>query len=286
MYVELPDEDSAEGKCGRLLKSMYGTRDAAQNWEEHYSMVHKDIGFEQGRASSCVFRHKQRDIIVVIHGDDFTALGHEKDLDWYREQIQNKMSTKVKGRLGPADKDLKTMRVLNRVVEWQEHNIRYEADQRHAEIICKELGLNKGSKGVVTPGVKASSSTEEDEDLDEEQATRYRALTARANYLAQDRADIQFATKELCREMSIPKMRSWEALKRLGRYLLDNPRSVLYFRRQGNMGHIETWVDTDYAGCLRTRKSTSGGMVRLGRHTITHWSSTQKIISLPSGEAE
>ena len=31
--VKLPEEDSEEGMCGRLLKAMYGTRDAAQNWE-------------------------------------------------------------------------------------------------------------------------------------------------------------------------------------------------------------------------------------------------------------
>ena len=33
MYVELPPEDAQEGMCGILDKSMYGTRDAAQNWE-------------------------------------------------------------------------------------------------------------------------------------------------------------------------------------------------------------------------------------------------------------
>ena len=102
VFVQLPEEDAEEGMCGRLNKSMYGTRDAAQNWEEHYSQAHLDMGFEQGTASTCVFRHKDRGVRVVIHGDDFTALGYEKDLDWYREQIQSKMDTKVKGRLGPG----------------------------------------------------------------------------------------------------------------------------------------------------------------------------------------
>ena len=31
VYVSLPPEDWEEGKCGRLQKAMYGTRDAAQN---------------------------------------------------------------------------------------------------------------------------------------------------------------------------------------------------------------------------------------------------------------
>ena len=79
--MELPEEDAQEGMCGRLNKSMYGTRDAAQHWEEHYSQAHQEIGFEQGMASTCVFVHKTRNIVVVIHGDDFTALGYDKDLD-------------------------------------------------------------------------------------------------------------------------------------------------------------------------------------------------------------
>ena len=85
---------------GKLIKSMYGTRDAAQNWEEHYSNVHLEIGFQQGLSSTCVFRHRERNVTVVIHGDDFTALGKEKDLDWYRKLIKDRLSTKVKGRFG------------------------------------------------------------------------------------------------------------------------------------------------------------------------------------------
>ena len=67
------------------------------------------------------------------------------------------MSTKVKGRLGPGPNNQKIMRVLNRIVEWTDRGIRYEADQRHAEIICRELGYNDNTKGVVTPGLKLES---------------------------------------------------------------------------------------------------------------------------------
>ena len=33
VYVALPDEDKETGMCAKLIKSMYGTRDAAPNWE-------------------------------------------------------------------------------------------------------------------------------------------------------------------------------------------------------------------------------------------------------------
>ena len=182
------------------------------------------------------------------------------------------LSTKVKGRLGPGPKYSKIMRVLNRVVEWTDNSIIYEAEQRHDEILCNELGYKADSKGVVTPGMKPQGDPEEDETLSEEDSSRFRALAARANYLAQDIPDIQHATKELCREMSNPTARSWNGLKRLGRYLVDHPRLVQEFRRQGRHDKFIAWSDTDYAGCPMTRKSTSGGVMTIGSHVIKSWS--------------
>ena len=60
VYVDLPPELAQVGKCGELLKSLYGTRDAAQNWEVEYSSFMIKTGFERGAASPCVFHHKMR----------------------------------------------------------------------------------------------------------------------------------------------------------------------------------------------------------------------------------
>ena len=47
-----------------------------------------------------------------------------------------------------------------------------------------------------------------------------------------------------------------------------------------------TYTDTDFAGCPRTRRSTSGGAVLRGRHTIKAYSKTQTTVCLSSAEAE
>ena len=49
---------------------------------------------------------------------------------------------------------------------------------------------------------------------------------------------------------------------------------------------LRMYSDSDWAGCLRTRKSTSGGVVTLGGMAIKHWSSTQSTQALSVGEAE
>ena len=53
--------------------------------------------------------------------------------------------------------------------------------------------------------------------LGPEEATRFRSMAARANYLALDRPDISFGTKELCRCFGSPTTDAMAALKRLVR---------------------------------------------------------------------
>ena len=90
---------------------------------------------------------------MVVHGDDFTALGWEAKVNWYRDVVTGQFEAKVKRRIGPGKKDEKSMRCLNRMTHWTDAGIEYEADHRHAEIIATELRLGTGSNSVITPGV-------------------------------------------------------------------------------------------------------------------------------------
>ena len=47
VFVNLPDEDWEEGMCGKLIKSIYGTRDAAHNWEEEYSGLWRKMDLKE-----------------------------------------------------------------------------------------------------------------------------------------------------------------------------------------------------------------------------------------------
>ena len=93
VYVQLPTEDKEAGdenKCGKLKYSMYGTRDAAQNWYHEYSGHLINIGFQQGKASPCAFYHPERGIRTYIHGDDYVSTGKPQDLNWMKMQSRRK----------------------------------------------------------------------------------------------------------------------------------------------------------------------------------------------------
>ena len=141
---------------------------------------------------------------------------------------------------------------------------------------------------MVTPGQKRTGEDdkEDENEITGAEATKYRAMVARAIFLAQDRTDIAYAVKELSRRMAKPRTKDMKNLKRLGRYLIGKERAVVKFNRQSRTGLVNVWTDTDYAGCVETRKSTSGGLIMLGQHMVKSWSNTQSVLALSSGEAE
>ena len=55
-----------------------------------------NAGFVQGRYSACVFYHGERNVRVVIHGDDFTVLGPGKSLDWFRGIVNKEWKSNFK----------------------------------------------------------------------------------------------------------------------------------------------------------------------------------------------
>ena len=322
IYIEIPVEDYEAGDehmVGRLNLSLYGTRDAAQNWTREYTEFLEGIGFKVGLASPCNFWHKEKELHLTVHGDDFTITGPEESLRWLRSRMEQKfeISTHM---LGP-DKGMEDeVRVLNRTLRWTEAGITYEPDQRHAELIVEELGLTRedqeeelagqqdvskeGTQGVHrarggsrkrsnpvgTPAVAESREAmelrEASKEMERNEATRYRGLAARLNYLSLDRPDLQFAAKLATRHMAAPREVDWAILKRAGRYLMGVPRAVQTFRWQEATGLVTTFTDSDWAGDRESRKSTSGGVVCIGLHMIKSWCSAQQIVALSSGEAE
>ena len=290
IYVALPPEVAEPGMCAKLVRSLYGTRDAPARWEELYTATLVGLGFLRGRASACCFFHPARDIRCVVHGDDFTFTGHDGDLNWIQSEMEKAFLCKVGGRLGNGVGDVQEVRLLNRVIRWTPEGLLYEADPRHVEQLVRDLermGEEAARTPLSSPGFKRDAeAVEASTPLGPEATHEYRALAARANFLSMDRPDLGFAAKECCRKMATPTTVDWAALVRLTRYLAGRPRLVYAYPWQDPGIGLSTYVDTDFAGCVVTRKSTSGGVCLRGSHLIKHWSNTQKTIALSSGEAE
>jgi len=108
----------------------------------------------------------------------------------------------------------------------------------------------------------------------------------RGQYLGTDRSDIQFAIKELSQQLNGPSVDDVVALKRVGRYLLKYPRDVWTFPREKPATCVRMVCDSDWAGNIATRRSTTGNAIFIGSSCIRTTSTTQSVVALSSGEAE
>ena len=70
------------GACGELLRTMYGTLDAAACWEDDYSDLLLSAGYQKGQACPCVFWHPQLQVYCLVHGDDFVCVAWRSSLDY------------------------------------------------------------------------------------------------------------------------------------------------------------------------------------------------------------
>ena len=290
----MPEEISEVGFCGMLKFWLYGMRPAARAWEEEYVKKLASKGYRQGRSVPTVFCNEVRDVSGAVHGDDFTFLGTDEDLDEIEALLKSWFDLKVRGRLGPDEHDDNEIVILGRTLIWAPEGIYIRADEKHARALKKYCGVEDSSKGLVSPGKKPENEDIMDPKFDKDaepikdakRVTEFRGMAATSNYLSADRVDIQFAAKELCRSMAAPSEMSFGKLKHLARYLVLYPCSEIFYVNQRKSDILETCVDSDWAGCVGTRKSTSGGFVILGKHLIKSWSTTQSTIALSSGEAE
>ena len=157
--------------------------------------------------------------------DDFTIAGPKRQIEWLKAKMESRYELKELARLGPGPNDDKEVKILNRIVRWTASGVEYEADPRQIEKVVAALGL-EGAKVIGTAGVKTDKAMlEKDGPLGKDKWPLYRAIAARCNYIAADRPDIQFASKELCRWMACPSLLGLQGLKRLGRYLEGHPGS-------------------------------------------------------------
>eukprot|EP00971_Amphidinium_carterae_P353001 6492793-Amphidinium_carterae.1 len=291
LYVALPTEfDATQKLCGRLLKSWYGTQDAAACWEaEIVECFTKDCEMVRGVAYPAIFYQREWDLRVLIHGDDIVQLGGESGLASFERCIANRYDYKHCGTIGFGEFDGKILKVLNRVITVNGDVIEYYHDAKHVPIALKNMEMEE-CRPVSTPRVRHTveeiMKADAEEQLSAEDTLLFRSTLMRIAFISHDRPDLSEVTKALAQRMRTPKNSDFQDLKHLMRYLKGCPQTAIRFTRQALSSKITVFVDTDFAGCLRTRKSTAGFTAMVNNHLVHHGSNLQSTIALSSGESE
>ena len=148
-----------------------------------------DRGFRHSVVASGIDVHRERDLRIVSHVDDFLVTGPTDQVEWFKSEMASVYEVKQKT-LGWNCGHEEKVSFLGRLIRRTDRGMTIEGDDKHRERMLEEWGMTC-ARPVDTPFVKH----ELDPDapmMSKLDATRYRRAAARITYMAQDRPDLCF----------------------------------------------------------------------------------------------
>ncbi|KAF2321384.1 hypothetical protein GH714_040973 [Hevea brasiliensis] len=155
----------------------------------------------------------------------------------------------------------------------------------YAKKILEKMGVGECNpcKLPMEPRTKLSKVVDGEALVD---ATLYRSLIGSLRYLVNTRPDITFSVGVLSRFMEKPTTTHMAAVKQVLRYIKGTLNSgCVYSKKQPDMSLVG-YCDSDLAGDIDDRKSTTGILFFLGSSPVTWVSQKQRVVALSSCEAE
>ncbi|KAL3634979.1 hypothetical protein CASFOL_022033 [Castilleja foliolosa] len=290
IYMKQPPgfEKGAEDKVCLLRKSLYGLRQAPRQWNKRFDQFMVSIGFKKSKYDNCVYLNGKSSwnskIILLLYVDDILIVAKRRDLvDELKDKLKSEFEMKD---MGQASKILG--------IEITRHRKAREvilSQHRYLSKVLEKYGMLE-AKAVTSPlgaqfKLKSDQSPKSKEECEEMQVLPYANVIGSIMYaMVCTRPDLAFALSILSRFMGNPGKTHWQAAKWFLRYVKGSLHTRLVYRQSDEDVMIRGYVDSDYAGCSDTRKSTTGYVFTCFGGAISWKSRLQKVVALSSTEAE
>lgn len=292
IYLKQPDGFVKMDKDGRplvclLLKSIYGLKQSGRNWYQLLVDYLLELGFKPSPNDPCLFTKVISNVFyyVSVWVDDIIYFSTDpKFYQEFKAQIEKKFT------IGDLSK---LSWFLGMQVTGQPGNITVNQKQ-YIESLLANFGMAE-CKPVSTPIAekmefkRADCPADNSADQADMRHYDYRGLVGSLNYLATtSRPDISFVAHTLSSYLNNPGFNHWTAAKHVLRYLRGTADYQLTFNHDPNGIKLVGWSDSDYAGQLDTRKSTSGVCFSLHNNgaCISWMSKLQPTVATSTAEAE
>ena len=200
---------------------------------------------------------------LIIAGD------HTHDIEITKDQLKQVFEIT----------DLGLMHYFLGMQVWQEEERIVLSQTKYALDVLKKFNMSD-CKPCNTPcevGLRLSAnSTQKKVD-----GKLYRQLVGNLLYLTITRPDIAYAVGIVSRYMADPHIEHWKAAKRILRYIKGTYQLGIEYK-YGGEPTLVGYIDSDYAGDIDDRKSTSGYIFHLGSGPMLWSSKKQSTVSLSS----
>ena len=287
VYIRPPDwwpEPIPEGHVFLLLKSMYGTKQAARRWHLCISEWMEKNGYPAVNSEKTIFMKWQGDDFI-IHGLFVDDMMHIPTCDKLKQEFLAKYSKDFDITGGGL---METF--LGMQVEQSEDEIRLHLDNYIRETLDDYKAHTKKTlhpkRTPIQPGLVL---TKEDCPIlpDPKRQTFYRSTVAKLQFAASwIRLDTSYPVAQLARFCASAGPSHWAALHHLMEYLEGKPSFKLTYRKRSALSNgLTGYCDSDWANSV-SRRSTTGNVFLYNRAPISWKSKLQKTIALSTAEAE
>ena len=285
IYMTSPPGYANEIGTVRLVKSIYGVKQAPRIWYATLVAALHSLGFQELHSDSCVFRHTKVNCFLLIFVDDIICVTNDEQ---FRKHFESEMQRIF---------DIKILGVLRHFIGLQVdpdgaggvHIHQHDYVQKLADVFKRFFSSFAGKiNAPCDPEVKFSTAQQPTSDDAKKKMASYpyRQLIGSLLYLLGTRPEIYFIIISLSRFVQNPGYVHWLAALRVLYYVCNTPLFGIIIKK-GQELKLSIYVDSDHGGNTDDRKSMSGYIIYLGCTPIIWRSRRQKgKPALSSCEAE
>ncbi|KAF7573128.1 hypothetical protein PtrM4_080330 [Pyrenophora tritici-repentis] len=270
-----------KGYVLKVLRSLYGLKQAARDWN---LLIKKELlawGFVQSLADPCMFIHEEKQLRILVYVDDIAVAAKDRaQIDWFYKKLSGRFNTK---NLGEIHKILGV-----RVTRDRKRRTIYLDQEQYIHAVLDKFGMSsKQHRDKKIPSADYTSfrpATNNDTRID---ITEYQQVIGSLMFaMVLTRPDIAFTLGKLSQYMSDPAEHHGHALKNLLRYLRSTVTMKLRYGPGGVHSQFVIYSDADWASDMVDRKSVSGSTAMFYGGPISWSSKKQRSVATSSCESE
>jgi hypothetical protein len=235
------------------------------------------LQFKNSDADRCLYVKNvgEKKLFILLYVDDLIiAYNNEEDFETILRKLKENFQLE----------DLGKVKMFLGIQVFLEEGHFHLCQKNYIEKLIERFGQQDSKKSKIPLDPGYLQQKEEDSKLLPDNA-EFQSLIGSLLYVAVNtRPDISVAVSILGRKVQNPSQLDWNEAKRILKYLKGTADMTL---RLGNQQEkLEIYVDADWAGDSRDRKSNSGFLFKFCGGLINWTSRKQKIVATSSTEAE
>ena len=278
IYMDPPTGFEKRGLSCLLKKTLYGLKQSAAQWFKMLSNALKGLGLAQLNTDESVFLKatEKGPILIATYVDDLVLLGpSHAEISNIKKELANTFKMVDLGTCGSylglqiqRDRSTKTLKI---------------SQTAYIQRILLRFRMNQANP-VATPIDPTVTILPAEGTPNEDAQRHFQSIIGSVMYCqTQTRPDIAYGVSLLSRFSSNPRQEHINAAKRLLRYLRGTIDLGIVYHGPAD---VEGYTDSDWAGDVSDRKSTTGYVFKLTNGPISWASRKQKLVALSSTEAE